>query len=129
MACCSLFQGNVAAFGLGHAWSFYLVRYVRVTVVDPLAHLIRCVATVDHGYHRQNGQQEEHKDADDQERQYRADKRVSHEDHDPGYLVPERLQGVEAHLLGTILVYQPDEQGPERHEANNQQEYTQVGDY
>src|SRR5215208_4788270 len=129
MACCSRFRGNVAAFGLGRARPFYPVRYVRVTVVDALAHLISCVATVDHGYHRQNGQQEEHKDADDQERQYRADKRVSHEDHDPGYLVPERLQGVEAHLLGTVLVDQPYQQRSERHEAYERQKHAQVGQY
>src|SRR5215217_3189593 len=129
MAFCSLFRGNVAAFRLGRARSFYPVRYERVTVVDPLAHLIRRVATVDYGHHQQHGQQEEHEEADDKERQYGADQGVSHEDHDPRYLVPECLQGVEAHLLGTVLVDQPYQQRSERHEAYERQKHAQVGEY
>src|SRR5215208_3802568 len=105
--------------------TFYPVRDVRVTVLYALAHLVGCVTTVGQGH---DG---EHEPAY-AERHNREDYRnegVNDKDDDPGYLVPERLQGVEAHLPGTVLVQQPDEQGPERHKANKRQEHAKVGDY
>src|ERR671912_779259 len=76
--------------------AFYPVRDERVTVLYALAHLVGCVTTVNQRYQRQDGQQEEHEDADNNDAQCGAEKGVNHEDHDPGNLVPEGLQGVEA---------------------------------
>src|SRR5215204_3092369 len=36
---------------------------------------------------------------------------------------------MEAHLLGTVLVDQPDQQGPKGHKTDEQQQHAQVGEY
>src|SRR5919112_5881984 len=87
--------------------SFYPFRDVRVTVLHTLAHLVGRVTTVGQGHDAEHERQRDQHDGGYAERHYREDYRnegVNDKDDDPGYLVPERLQGVEAHLPGTVLV-------------------------
>src|ERR671910_1559842 len=87
--------------------AFYPVRDVRVTVLYALAHLVGCVTTVGQGHDGEHEPKRDQHDGGYPERHYREDYRnegVNDKDDDPGYLVPERLQGVEAHLQGTVLV-------------------------
>src|SRR5918995_117133 len=112
--------------------AFYPVRDVRVAVLHTLAHPVGRVATVGQRHDAEHERERDEHESSYAERHYREDYRdegINDEDADPGYLVPERLQGVEAHLLGTVLVQQPDEQGPERHKADERHQHAKVGDY
>src|ERR687897_952886 len=87
--------------------TFYPVRNVRVTVLYALAHPVGCVTTVGQGHDGEHEPKRDQHDGGYAQRHYREDYRnegVNEKDNDPGYLVPERLQGVEAHLPRTVHV-------------------------
>src|SRR5215217_9341280 len=122
MACASWFSrvlwciGTASRSALRSCWAsasdyaprtFYLVRNVRITVLYALAHPVGCVTTVGQGHDGEHEPKRDQHDGSHAERHYREDYRnegVNDKDDDPGYLVPERLQGVEAHLPRTVLV-------------------------
>src|SRR5215211_2299514 len=92
----------------GAALSLDEISHPRVAVVHALAHLVGSVAHVyeghkgEHYHHRE--QQEAHEDNREQTRYS-----PSHgQDHYPGNLVPQRLQGVEGDPRRAILVHEPD---------------------
>src|SRR5215210_6233156 len=86
------------------------VGYDRIPVVNPLANLIRDIALMyegddrddSHDWYQQEAYKDEHEDV--------GDEPPYAEDHDPSHLIPERLQSVEGHLPGPILVDQPDDE-------------------
>src|SRR5215217_7297047 len=107
----------------------YLGGHKGVAVVLALANPVGRVAPVRQGDHGEQERQRHEHYGRYTERHCRQDDRnqgVGEEDADPGYLVPERLQGVEAHPRGAVLVDEPDYEGPERHQPHERGEHAQV---
>src|SRR5215211_4583057 len=104
----------------------YPVGDVGVAVVHPLVDLVGRVAPVDEGYQGGDQHHRYEQQPDQDETQDKGHGPAHHEDEEPGYLVPERLQGVEAHARGPVFVDQPDDEGSERHEPHEPGQHAQV---
>jgi hypothetical protein len=87
------------------------VGYDRIPVVYALADLIRSIALMYEGDDRGDRHDRHQHEADKDEHEDLGDEPPYAEDHDPSYLIPERLQSVEGYHPGPILVDQPDDEG------------------
>src|SRR5918997_1512429 len=107
----------------------YPVGDEGVAVFHALVDFIGCVASVRQGYHGEQERERHEHYGRYAERHYGQDDRdqdVDREDDDPRQLVPERLQRVEAHPRRAVLVEEPDDERPERHEPHQTGQHAQV---